>query len=119
MEKGKIVYLSGKITDNENYKEGFASAEKFLIERGYIVLNPAMLDSICPNLSYTEYLRICYSLIDISEIVFMVSGWNDSKGANAELSYAKSLGKKIMYQDYYGRNRRSADEEENEEWNSD
>jgi hypothetical protein len=49
----------------------------------------------------------------------MVSGWNDSKGANAELSYAKSLGKKIMYQDYYGRNRRIADEEENEEWNSD
>jgi hypothetical protein len=39
--------------------------------------------------------------MDISDIVFMVSGWQDSKSANAELVYSKSLGKKVMYQDYY------------------
>ena len=102
MEKGKIVYLSGKISGNENYKKDFAVAEVYLRQLGYIVVNPAQLDEISTEkLTYEQYMRICYKLIDISDIVFMVSGWKDSKGANAELTYAKSLGKKVMYQDYY------------------
>jgi hypothetical protein len=101
MEHGKIVYLSGKITDNENYKRDFASAECFLAQMGYIVLNPANLEEVGKGLVYEKYLSICYRLIDVAEIIFMVSGWQKSKGANAELSYAKSLGKKVMYQDYY------------------
>jgi hypothetical protein len=42
----------------------------------------------------------------------MVSGWQKSKGANAELSYAKSLGKKVMYQDYYAPFRKVGESEE-------
>ena len=53
------------------------------------------------GLSYEQYLRVCYQLVDIADIIFMVSGWQKSKGANAELSYAKSLGKEVKYQDYY------------------
>lgn len=98
---GKIVYLSGKITNNENYKKEFASAELFLAQMGYMVVNPARLDQVADNLTYEQYMQICYRLIDIADIIFMVSGWQKSKGANAELSYAKSLGKKVMYQDYY------------------
>lgn len=97
----KIVYLSGKITDNENYKKDFACAEHFLRQMGYIVINPAEVLSELTDLSYEDFMKICYRLVDISEIIFMVSGWQSSKGANAELSYAKSLGKKVMYQDYY------------------
>jgi nucleoside 2-deoxyribosyltransferase len=97
----KIVYLSGKITDNENYKEDFACAERFLMQMGYIVLNPAELGEIVEDLTYEQIMQICYRLIDIADIIFMVSGWHNSKGANAELSYAKSLGKEVKYQDYY------------------
>ena len=98
---GKIVYLSGKITDNEHYKNEFVCAELFLLKMGYIVINPARLDEVANNLTYEQYMQICYRMLDISDIIFMVSGWKKSKGANAELSYAKSLGKKVMYQDYY------------------
>ena len=98
---GKIVYLSGKITDNPDYKKDFASAELFLLQMGYMVVNPARLDEVAKELTYEQYMQICYRLIDIADIIFMVSGWQKSKGANAELSYAKSLGKKVMYQDYY------------------
>ncbi len=102
MEKAKIVYLSGRISDNPNYKSDFASAEHFLNQMRYIVVNPARLDEISNKpLTYQEYMKICYRLIDISDMIFMVSGWQNSKGANAELTYAKSLGKKVMYQDYY------------------
>ena len=101
MQGARKVYLSGKITANDNYKEEFATAEAFLRQHNYITLNPTRLDEISDELSYEEYLEICYKLIDIADIIFMVSGWQSSKGANAELTYAKSLGKKVMYQDYY------------------
>lgn len=101
MERGTIIYLSGGITNNPNYKSDFASAEKFLTDMGCIVINPANLEEIAEGLSYEQYLHICYRLIDIANAIFMVSGWKKSKGATAELHYAKSLGKKVMYQDYY------------------
>ena len=112
MEHGKIVYLSGKIAGNANYKMDFARAEEFLKKMGYIVINPANLDEISKDLSYVQYLNICYKLLDISDIIFMVSGWQSSKGANAELTYAKSLGKKTMYQDYYAPFRKGSESEE-------
>lgn len=101
MERGKIVYLSGRITDNENYRKEFACAELFLSQMGYIVINPAKLDEIAEGLTYEQYMQICYRLVDIADIIFMVSSWQNSKGARAELLYAKSLGKEVKYQDYY------------------
>ena len=109
---GKIVYLSGKITDNPDYKKDFACAELFLSQIGYMVVNPARLDEVAKELTYEQYMQICYRLIDIADIIFMVSGWQKSKGANAELSYAKSLGKKVMYQDYYAPFRKVGESEE-------
>lgn len=108
----KIVYLSGKISGKDNYKEDFKIAEQFLKDFGYIVINPAELDEISDGLSYEQCLQICYRLVDIADIIFMVSGWQKSKGANAELSYAKSLGKKVMYQDYYAPFRKVGESEE-------
>ena len=116
MEKGKIVYLSGRITDNEHYKEDFASAEQFLVRMGYIVLNPALLDDVVEGLTYEQIMQICYRCVDVSDAIFMISGWQKSRGATAELSYAKSLGKKVMYQDYYAPFRKVS---ENEVGNSD
>ena len=111
MQEQLIVYLSGKITDNPKYKEDFACAEHFLQQMGYIVINPARLDEVVEGLTYEQYMKVCYQLVEIADITFMVSGWQKSKGANAELSYAKSLGKKVMYQDYYAPFRKVADDE--------
>lgn len=97
----QIVYLSGRITGNDNYLNEFACAERFLKQMGYIVLNPAEILKDLGELSYEQCLQICYRLLDIADIIFMVSGWNTSKIANAQLTYAKSLGKRIMYQDYF------------------
>ena len=112
MERGKIVYLSGRISGNDNYKKDFEKAYDFLNELGYVVLNPSNLDVVGNGLAYEKYLQICYRLVDVADIIFMVSGWQKSKGANAELSYAKSLGKKVMYQDYYAPFRKVGESEE-------
>ena len=103
MEKSKIIYLSGAITGCPNYKEVFERAEMFVsANMGHIAINPERLDELSNEpLTYDQYMAICYRLIDISDAVFMVSGWRNSRGANAELTYAKSLGKEVIYQDYF------------------
>ena len=105
----QVVFLSGNISENENHKNEFASAELFLKQMGYAVMNPVDVLKELQGFTYEKRMHVCYRLVDIADIIFMVSGWQKSKGANAELSYAKSLGKKVMYQDYYSPFRKKED----------
>lgn len=101
-----LIYISGKITDNPNYVDDFFNAEKWLIEQGYKTLNPSNLNVIFPSLSYEQYMALDYKLVEMADGIFMLHDWQKSKGACAELSFAKSLGKKVIYQDYYGRGKK-------------
>ena len=96
-----LVYISGKITGKENYKDDFLKAECWLRLNDYKVVNPSRLIDIFPSLDYAQLMAIDYKLIDMCDAIFMLDGWQRSKGAVAELSYAKALGKKVLYQDYY------------------
>lgn len=96
-----IVYICGK--ENPNYKEEYFDADIWLAQKGYSAINPSLLFMTLPVLSNSQYQIIRYKLIEISEAVFMIHDWHQSKRACDELQYAKSLGKKIIYQDYFGR----------------
>lgn len=100
VETGKFVYLSGDLF-NEDCRINFTLAQNFLEDLGYVVINPIQLKKIADSLAQEQIMQIRYRLVEMTNIIFMVSGWQRSKSANAELSYAKSLGKKVMYQDYY------------------
>ena len=113
------IYISGAITGHNNFYEKFKHAELWLKENGYDTINPAKISIDLPNLSYEDYMKIDYTLINIADCVFMLDGWQKSKGACAELSYAKSLGKKILYQDYFKKFRKNKKESDNEERNCD
>ena len=108
MQKGKNVriYISGRIKDNPNYVDEFFQAEKWLQEQGYKTINPANLDVLFPDLQYEEFMFIDYALLNLADGIFMLHDWQKSKGACSELSYAKSLNKKVIYQDYYGRGKK-------------
>ena len=89
------VYIAGKITGLENYKELFSAEERRLREKGYTVMNP----SILPNgFEYDEYMRICYSMIDVCDGVYFLNNWTDSKGAKLEHEYALKNNMAILYQ---------------------
>lgn len=96
-----LVYISGKITGNENYKQDFQKAENWLKLKGYEVLNPVKICESIYTLTYSQLMAIDFKLIELCDAIFMLDGWQKSKGACAELSYAKSLGKKVLYQDYF------------------
>lgn len=90
------IYIAGKITGLDNYKELFNKAEKELLAKGYKVMNPAVLPE---GFTWSEYMGICFEMIDVCDEIYMLNNWEDSKGAKAENLYAIGSGKKISYQE--------------------
>ena len=63
------VYIAGKITGDQNYREKFGFVQKQLEAEGYIVLSPATLPV---GMSTADYMRICFAMIDTAdEIAFL------------------------------------------------
>ena len=97
MEK-KTIYISGKITGDDNFREKFAEAERILTEKNFNVINPCKVDEF-GFFTYEQFLHIDFALIDCCDAIFMLPDWRNSKGAIREWHHAQSLGKKIIF--YY------------------
>jgi len=87
------VYIAGPITGNPNYMEQFAKAEQELREQGHTPMNPSVLPQ---GFEQDEYMKICYSMIDVCDAVYFLDNWWKSKGANLEQVYAIQKGKTLM-----------------------
>lgn len=97
MSRRPIIYISGKITGNENYKEDFAGAELFLREKGFNVINPCTACEL-DFFGYEDFMRVDFALIDVADAVFMLSNYSKSPGAFRELNYAIAKRKTLFYQ---------------------
>lgn len=89
-----IIYLAGKMTGLPDWgREKFNEAERILTERGHIVLNPACLPI---GLRPESYMQIGLAMLQAADAVYMLKGWEDSKGANLEADYALYQGKTVI-----------------------
>lgn len=89
------IYIAGKITGFEGYKEKFNEAEECLKGRGHICINPSVLPG---GFEQNEYLNICFAMIEVCDAIYMLDNWKDSPGARKEIDFARKLDKKIIYQ---------------------
>ena len=93
------IYISGAISNTDDYMERFAKAEKELAEQGYSVVNPAKVNAQLPeDTTYEEYMKMCFCMLDMRESIFMLQGWDKSCGANREYGYAMAKDMIIMYE---------------------
>jgi hypothetical protein len=90
------AYIAGKITGVKDYKAKFERATLILESAGYKVMNPAVLPE---GFEFEEYMKICFAMIDVCDVVYMLGNWKSSAGANLEHLYAKATRKSILYQD--------------------
>lgn len=90
MLKAKI-YIAGKITGDPNYKDKFANMESELLKMpGTVIINPAKLPQ---GLTPADYARICFAMIDSSDIVVFAPDYKESSGALLEMQYCRYIKK--------------------------
>lgn len=91
------IYLSGAITGTIDYLDRFEKAEKELTEKGYVVINPAKVNAMMPvETTYEEYMKMSMTMLDMCDYIYMLKGWQQSRGANREYGYALGTDKVIM-----------------------
>lgn len=85
------IYIAGKITGEPNYKDKFANMESELLKiPGTTVINPATLPT---GLEPADYARICFAMIDSSDIVVFAPNYKKSQGALLEMQYCRYIQK--------------------------
>ena len=91
------IYISGAMAKRpDTYKEEFAKAEKEITEKGYIVINPAWLPK---GLDSNRYMPVCLAMVDAADAIYMLDGWEESKGARLEKAYAEYQDKLVLYEE--------------------
>lgn len=113
------IYVAGKMCGLPGFGfEGFDKARDILVQAGHEVISPADIDrKKYPNhnfssgeppegFDYTETLLHDLRIISECDAVYALYNWNDSKGAKAEVYFAKAIGKKILYETHLVRSSR-------------
>lgn len=104
MKKNRI-YIAGPMTGLPNYNfEAFDNAEKILKARGLEPMNPANIGRKWlienshrePNESeYQDILRQDKELLNQCSMIYLLRGWEKSRGAKIELRHALNLGLEV------------------------
>lgn len=98
------VYISGPITGVKGYMKHFADAEAEIMAAGYTAINPAKVNAMLPpELSHADYMATSIAMLSICDVIYMLPGWQDSRGCSIEFEYAYSNGITICFAKGQGR----------------
>lgn len=89
------VYISGGITGIGNYKERFDAAEEYLKAQGYKVFNPTCLP---PIFEWKQFMALDLLALCFCDTIYMLEGWESSRGAQLEYKEAVRLKLNIMFE---------------------
>lgn len=95
----KKVYISGSITGTKDYLEKFEDIETalVLVHQGVEVINPAKVNANLPeSTTWEEYMRMSLCMLSMCDGIYMMEGWQQSRGANLEYAYAKGMGITVL-----------------------
>lgn len=93
----KKCYIAGPISglDYQKAYDAFRDAEMKLTSLGYEPVNPMRLPHNHDK-SWSSYMREDLKQLLDCEFVYLLDGWQDSKGARIEAGVAVSLGIKVV-----------------------
>lgn len=95
----KTIYCAGPMSgyDNLNF-DAFNTATAALRADGWTVHNPAEIN---PNLDadWADCMIEDIQYVVNSDAIFMLRGWEKSKGATVEWIVAQALGLEVLYED--------------------
>ena len=85
------VYISGPVTGVDDYMNNFDAAEKIMRDQGFEVINPTTLPHNHGR-TYREYMKEDLKALLECNYIYLISGWENSKGAVFELETADMCG---------------------------
>ena len=94
------IYLSGKITGTDDYKEKFekVSQELQIKYPNSEIINPVELCKDIPcNSNWSEYMKCCIQGLIQCDTIYMTADWQFSKGSRLEHRIAENLELEIIY----------------------
>jgi hypothetical protein len=96
------VYISGPTTGKDDYVSDFAGAEQELEGLGYIAINPVTLGNglrlkLGREPTQDEYMSVDLAVLETCDLIYLLEGWENSKGARIEWERAKELGISPIY----------------------
>lgn len=94
------IYISGPISNTDDYMERFAAAEELLKAKGYTVINPAAKLAYKDPAATTweEYMGESLKMLATADGIYMLKDWRISRGACIERRVADSMGKEIYWE---------------------
>lgn len=98
----KKIYISGPISGLplETVYNNFTNAEVELLEQGYEVVNP-LNNGLPTNATWEEHMRADLRLLLDCDAIYMLEGWEKSRGARIEYALGVDLKMDIQYQQKY------------------
>lgn len=87
-----MVYLAGKVTglDYKTAQLQFDNAAAYLEINGYDPISP--MDFVHPQCTWEEAMKLCITFLPWADMIWMLPGWQDSKGATLEREIAMKTG---------------------------
>ncbi len=85
-----IVYIAGAINSDPDYKQKFDDAEERLLDAGYDVVNPTDI-GIVEGWTWEDYMRYAISRLVECDAIYLIPGWDKSRGAAIEYKLAQEL----------------------------
>lgn len=98
-QRANTIYIAGPMTGYENYNfDAFNNAAKQFRDKGYEVRNPAE-HGVVEGAEWEDYMA--YDLTQLGEcgVIYLLKGWQMSKGACLEQLIAQNLNMKIVYEE--------------------
>lgn len=98
----KKIYISGPISGLplETVCNNFTNAEVELLEQGYEPVNP-FNNGLPTTATWEEHMRADLKLLLDCDAIYMLEGWEKSRGARIEYALAVDLKMDIQYQFKY------------------
>ena len=106
--RDRVVYISGPITANKDWRRDFDAAYARLKAGGYgVVHNPREIaDAVDLAFAvlgrkpdYAEYMRADLKMLLQCDTIYMLKGWEGSAGARAELSVAQACKMRVIFEE--------------------
>ena len=108
------IYVSGAVTGIKDYRYIFSNKTWYLNQTnnkyGLYFINPVEMNSqfdaldINNNefLNYDDFMKLCYTELELCDGIYLMNGWRNSMGANRELGFAKGQKKMIFLEEVCG-----------------